>query len=195
VADEQFHQPGNIDLLIGADLFYVITRPGRRTRPGNYPVLQETVLSWTTAGGTPANTTVEDVKCAFLQRETKIVKHQACEKLLHTHNPTQKGVVVDRHPNKRESIPPGTFRLLAKQEPCITDHKLGRGPKLKIQGHNFTKKLEEINQKSVKFQEGTKIYYFRSHHPVSKETRSTSRTRFVSNLPLAINKLPSEYKT
>jgi len=67
LAEEQFNQPGDIGLLIGADLFYKMSQPGRRTRPGNYPVLQETVLGWTTAGRTPANTTVEDVKRAFLQ--------------------------------------------------------------------------------------------------------------------------------
>jgi len=44
LADEQFDQPGGIDLLIGADLFYEMLRSGRRTRPSNYPVLQETVL-------------------------------------------------------------------------------------------------------------------------------------------------------
>jgi hypothetical protein len=44
LADEQFDQPGSIDLLIGADLFYEILQSGRRTRPGNFPVLQETVL-------------------------------------------------------------------------------------------------------------------------------------------------------
>jgi hypothetical protein len=58
LADEQFHQPGNIDLLIGADLFYEITRPGRRTRPG-LPVLQETVLGWTAAGKTPQPSTLK----------------------------------------------------------------------------------------------------------------------------------------
>ena len=35
LADEQFDQPGDIDLLIGADLFYEILRSGRRTRPGS----------------------------------------------------------------------------------------------------------------------------------------------------------------
>jgi len=40
LSDEQFDQPGDIDLLIGADLFYDTLRSGRRTRPGNYPVLQ-----------------------------------------------------------------------------------------------------------------------------------------------------------
>jgi len=56
LADEHFHQPGNIDLLIGADLFYEVSRPGRCTRPG-LPVLQETALGWTAAGRTPPHTT------------------------------------------------------------------------------------------------------------------------------------------
>jgi hypothetical protein len=43
------------------------------------------------------------------------------------------------------------------------------------------KKHEETSQKkSVKFQERTEIYYFPPQHPVSKETRSTSGTGFVS---------------
>jgi len=50
LADEQFDQPGGNDLIIGGDLFYEMLRTGRRTRPGNYPVLQETVLGWTLSG-------------------------------------------------------------------------------------------------------------------------------------------------
>jgi len=74
LADEHFHQPGNIDLLIGADLFYEINRPGRRTRPG-LPVLKETVLGWTAAGRTPPHTTSisttrNNVNHASLQQET-----------------------------------------------------------------------------------------------------------------------------
>jgi hypothetical protein len=47
-------------------------QPGRQTRPGNYPVFQETVLGWTVAGQTPANTTLEDVKRAFLLETSKL---------------------------------------------------------------------------------------------------------------------------
>jgi hypothetical protein len=72
LADEQFNQPGSIDLLIGADLFYEMFQPGRRTCPGNYPVQQETVLGWTIAGRTPANTNLEDKKRAFLQETSKM---------------------------------------------------------------------------------------------------------------------------
>jgi hypothetical protein len=47
LADEQFNKPGGIDLLLGADLFYEMSRPGRYTHPGNFPVLQETVRNIT----------------------------------------------------------------------------------------------------------------------------------------------------
>ena len=60
LADEQFDQPGDIYLIIGADLFYEMLPSGRRTRPGNHPVLQETVLGWTLSGRTPATTTKHD---------------------------------------------------------------------------------------------------------------------------------------
>jgi hypothetical protein len=42
LADEQFHKPGPIDLLIGAELFYDLLLPDKKTRQG-HPVLQETV--------------------------------------------------------------------------------------------------------------------------------------------------------
>ena len=77
--DEHFHQPGNTDLLIGADLFYEISRPGRRTCPG-LPVLQETVLGWTAGGRTPPHTnpiskTRDNVNHASSQQETSSLEH------------------------------------------------------------------------------------------------------------------------
>ena len=75
MADEQFDHPGDIDLLIGADLFFEMLQPGRRTRPGNYPVLQETVLGWTHSGRTPATTTQHDPQHTFLLREDSRLEH------------------------------------------------------------------------------------------------------------------------
>jgi len=43
LADEECDQPGSIDLLIGAQTFYEMLRSGKSTRPGNYPVQQETL--------------------------------------------------------------------------------------------------------------------------------------------------------
>jgi len=75
LANEQFHQPGSIDLLIEADLFYDMLRSGRRTRLGYYPVLQETFLGWTLSGRTPATTTQHDPQPTFLFREDNSLEH------------------------------------------------------------------------------------------------------------------------
>jgi hypothetical protein len=39
LADDGFYEPGDIDPLIGVDIFYEIFRSDDRTHPGNYPVL------------------------------------------------------------------------------------------------------------------------------------------------------------
>ena len=86
LADEQFNQPGGIDLLIGADLFYDVLRSGRRTRPGNYPVLQETVLGWTLSGRTPVTTTTRnDLQRTFLlQRDNRLKQIPTCLREMET---------------------------------------------------------------------------------------------------------------
>jgi hypothetical protein len=122
LSDEQFNETGRIDLLIGADLHYEISRSGRYIHTGNYPVIQETALGWTLAGRIPASTTLEEAKRAFLQRETNrmeyIIKHfwevdsmepstmtaeqKACQEYSHTHNPTGKRESINKHPTKLE---------------------------------------------------------------------------------------------
>ena len=72
-ADEQFDQPGSIALLIEADLFYEILQSGRRTRPGNFPVRQETVLDWKISGQTP-DTNRNEPRSTYLSRENKRLK-------------------------------------------------------------------------------------------------------------------------
>jgi hypothetical protein len=44
LVDETFNH-GSIDLLMDAHLLYEIQCSGRKTRPGNYPILQETTNS------------------------------------------------------------------------------------------------------------------------------------------------------
>jgi hypothetical protein len=117
-----------------------------------------------------------------VELSTRRVRQKACEKHIHTHNPTEKGGVVNRHPTKMESIEPLTSRLSAEQRPSTADCKLGQGPKLKVQDHNFMKEHEEIRHtKSVRFQERNKTRYFLPYHPVSKEKGSTTRNQIASD--------------
>jgi hypothetical protein len=184
-ADEQLNEPGNIDLLLGADLFYEMSRPGRYTHPRDYPVIQETALGWTIAGRNPAttnpnNTTLEEAKRAFIQRETSkldyIIKHHwnvkpaepptitgrqnTGEEPRHSHKPIKDERGVNRCPTNMDPTYLGNSHLAAERRSSITDIKLGRGPKRKLQYHNSRKNCEETRpKKSVRFQEGNKIHH------------------------------------
>ena len=74
-ADELFDKPGDIDIHFGAHLFYEMLRWGWMARPGNYQVLQGTVLGWTLSGRTPTDTIQHDPKPTFLLREDNSLVH------------------------------------------------------------------------------------------------------------------------
>jgi len=44
LADENYNRPNSIDILLGADVFFEVLRHDKKTRQGNYPVLQDTDL-------------------------------------------------------------------------------------------------------------------------------------------------------
>jgi len=195
-ADEQFDQPGGIDLLIGADLFYEMLRSGRRTCPGNYPFLQETVAGH--SGRTPATTTGNDPQHTFLLQEDNSLEHnlnhfwevepveqstmtteqQACEQHFITHTTQQQdGRVVVRLPTKMDPKQLGSSHPSAERRLHDIERRLERAPELKFQYHNFMKEYEELgNMEPVKSQEGRQTCYFLPHNPVFKET-STNTTR------------------
>jgi hypothetical protein len=109
-------------------------------------------------------------------QSTLTARQKACEERLHTHSPTKKKKGVNRRPIKMDPTQLGKSRLSAERKPSTIDIKLGRGPKLKVQGRNFTKKCKETrHKKSVRFQEENKTHYFLPHHPVSMETGSTKK--------------------
>jgi len=53
LADENFYRPNSIDILLGANVFFEVLRHDKKTRPGNYPVLQDTDPGWTVSGKIP----------------------------------------------------------------------------------------------------------------------------------------------
>jgi hypothetical protein len=103
-------------------------------------VLQETVLGWTVAGRNTDNTTLEDVKHAFLlgarqwdhfinqfweaesmELPTKDLKQKAGDENLHTHNSTKDGGGVNKHTSRMEFHQPGTPFLSERQGPNLKD--------------------------------------------------------------------------
>ena len=53
LGDENFNRPSSIDILLGADAFSEVLRHYKKTRPGNYPVLQNTEIGWIVSGKIP----------------------------------------------------------------------------------------------------------------------------------------------
>ena len=50
LAGPYFYRPGKVDLLLGAELFFDLLLPEKRTRAGDYPTLQNTELGWILSG-------------------------------------------------------------------------------------------------------------------------------------------------
>jgi len=187
LADEQFDQPGDIDLLIGADVFYEMLRSDRRARPGNYPVLQETVLGWTLSDRTPATTTQHDPQPTFLLREYNSLKHnlnrfrevepvepstitteqQVCEQHFITHTSQQDdGRFVVRLPTKMDPKQLGSSRLAAERRLHAFERRLEQ--ELKDQYHYFMRKSKGLDHRDpVNSQQGKKhatVYQSSSLH-------------------------------
>jgi hypothetical protein len=197
LADEQFNEPGSTDLL-GADLFYEMSRPGRYTHPSNYPVLQETDLGWTLAGKTPISTNTNNAQHAFILRDDNLenlnrfwevepvdhstitTEQRACEEHFLTHTTHQPdGRFVVRLPTKIDSTQLGTSRLSPERRLHAIERRLERDPVLKKQYHDFMREYEHLgHMEPVTSQEVKDTRYYLPHHPVFKETSST-RTRIV----------------
>jgi hypothetical protein len=108
-------------------------------------------------------------------------EQQACEEHFLTHTTQQPdGRFVVRLPTKMESSNIGLSRLSAGRRLHAIECRLDRDPNLKDQYHRFLKEYEELGYvEPIKSQEGRNTCYYLPHHPVFKETRSTTKTRVV----------------
>jgi len=87
---------------------------------------------------------------------------------------------VVRLPLKMDPTQLGSSRLMAEQQMHATERRLDRAPDLKLQYHNFMREYEELgHMEPVPHEEGKQTCYFLPHHPVFKETSTTTKTRVV----------------
>jgi len=174
---------------------------GKRTRSGNYPVLQETILDWTLSGRTPATTTQHDPQHTLVLREDNSLEHSlnrfwdveaveqstmtkeqlACEQHFIWHTTLQPdGRFVVRLPTKMDPKQLGFLRLSVDRRLHAIERRLEREPELKVQYHNFMKEYEELGHMVlVNFQEWRQPCYVLLHHAVFKKTYTTTWTRVV----------------
>jgi hypothetical protein len=108
-------------------------------------------------------------------------EEQVCEEHFLTHTSQQQdGRYIVRIPTKGEPNQLGTSRLSAERRLHAIERRLERDPDLKVQYHNFMKENEDLgHMEPVNSQEGKNTCYYLPHHPVFKETSSTTRTWIV----------------
>jgi hypothetical protein len=204
LADPYFNQPAAIDMLIGADLFYELFLPNRKTKPG-HPVLQDTVLRWIVSGRTPAVSNSDAKQHTFLLHENDRLEHslnrfwevesvepsimppeqQAGEQHFITHALQRgNGRFIVSLPLKAQPNQLGTFRCSTERRQKPSEHKIHR---------NLMKKHEELaHREPVNSRRGRKTSYC-LHHPVLKETSSATRTRIVCNAGANFSSVPQQY--
>jgi len=76
LADENFNRTNSNDILLGADVFVEVLCHDRKTRPGNYPVLQDTELGWIVSGKIPLAAPEEVPRKSFFIRNSDNLDQQ-----------------------------------------------------------------------------------------------------------------------
>ena len=203
LADPDFNVPGPVDLLLGADLFGIIMRHGRRVGPPGTPSAIQTAFGWVLAGNVrveqPATDQItaccasvlqgDDLMRKFWEVEER-VPHQPSltieEKTVQQHFDTahikdENGRYIIPLPRKENVTPLGDSRALAVKRFL----SLERSSKASGKSHDFAEAVWEYFDMghaepvpACDLASGNESYYM-PMHVVTKDSSSTSRTRVV----------------
>ena len=86
LAVEEFNFPGQIDMLIGSDLYLYLIKDGRYTFGKKHPVVQETHLGWIQLGRIPKEELIGLQRCLYATNRLWILSYKDFgnkKKLLH----------------------------------------------------------------------------------------------------------------
>lgn len=214
LADPQFYESHNIDLLLGADIFWNLLKTERIRVPSGL-TLQDTQLGWIVSGPININTRNSNyIHCNFsqsietqLQRfweleelpksgtDTRTDEERACEQ--HFVNTTTRGddgrfsvsIPFKSSPDKLGE----TFDR-AKRRFLALERRLERNPKYKKMYSDFIHEYISLGHMSRVEQYGTP-HFFMPHHGVFKEQSTTTKLRvvfdgsFVSSTDISLNDL------
>jgi hypothetical protein len=201
LADPTFAKPGKIDVLLGQEHFFSLLDNGR-IEFENMPILQNTKLGWVIGGKSHSSTSSSiSTKCHLnvidridqqLQKFWKLEEtSQIKAPLTHEENLCERHYIksVQRAEDGRFTV---TMPL--KEDPCKlgsslqtaekrffqVEKRLNRQPELKAQYVEFMREYEQLgHMERVKGTKTDDQSYFLPHHPVVKESSSTTKLRVV----------------
>lgn len=199
-ADPHFYESGEIDLLLGGDLYPLILRNGVKHGIFETLVAQETIFGWIITGPTPSSSTqivsmahmtkvsIDDQLTKFWELEEISQKKflseedKKCEEIYRSstiRNSEGRYIVCLPFKDKNDSI--GSNRRIALSQYVRNEKSLLRKPELKFQ-------YEEVLKEYISLGHMEKIEnlingpgYYLPHHAVVKPESTTTKLRIVFN--------------
>ena len=207
LADPRFDIPGDIDLLLGAEIFYELLTH-EKIALGEGTILQGSRLGWLVTGKVGINTT-EDRTCNLSIREREDI-HKQLEKFWNIEEIETEKLYspeeircelnfvqhvrrdIDNHfvvnlPLKEKCALGNSKEIALRRFYCL-EKRLDKDKKLKMEYARFLKEYEDLGHMEEckeneecnvgKVHEQLRPYYI-PHHPVIKNTSSTTKVRVV----------------
>lgn len=209
LADPSFNIPGNIDLLIGADLFWKIIMPTKQFSKINQPTLQKTVFGWIIGGPFNDDSQKKEIHCKFVkvpEIQTQLQQFWEIEECMpnntkplspdeihcenHFANNTRRnndGRFIVKIPFKHDPSHLGDSRQIAVKQFMNLERKLLSNPKLKDSYEQFLDEYLKLgHMTNTKDDSQSSVNsYFMPHHGVLKESSSSTKLRVVFNASMA----------
>ncbi|XP_024887040.1 uncharacterized protein LOC112464328 [Temnothorax curvispinosus] len=202
LADPSFHEPGTIDFLIGAGVFWELLCADSMKQAKGLPKLQSTLLGWIVGGelidtaerssprfcGLVTNKTLQmQLECFWTQEEIRETRHWTkeeaeCERhFCETFKRDTDGRFIVALPHKQEVIL-GESETQAKRRFFALERRLKVNPEIKSQYVEFMKDYEQQGHMSLvpsDAQSKPKETYVLPHHPVIRPESITTKLRVV----------------
>ncbi|KFM77752.1 hypothetical protein X975_01402, partial [Stegodyphus mimosarum] len=201
LADLSFNIPGKIDMLLGAEIFYELLRPGQIYAQNSKLLLQNTVFGYV-ASGSVDQVNETKIHCGFIQEEdlNKTLKNfweiesvdlelikgkenSICEEhFVRTHWRNEEGRYVVTMPLKDDPSCLGHSRDIALKKLRSLWTRLSRDSNYLSLYRDFIHEYIELgHMKEVKEEKEPEVTYYATHHAVYKPEKTSTKLRVVFN--------------
>ncbi|XP_011194623.2 uncharacterized protein LOC105219961 [Zeugodacus cucurbitae] len=201
LADDEFHIPKKIDMLLGTETFFSLLSVGQIQLGSNLPMLQKTLLGWIVSGRyKTGSNNISKPSCLFLANESLDAKleklwkleevttipeawtreEKICDNLYNaTVSRRPCGRIVVKLPFKVDPTCLGESYTTALRQFNAQERRLAKSPQLAAHYVEFMRDYEGLGHKSIVNPNLNEPHYFIPHHCVLIPTSTTTKLRVV----------------
>ncbi|XP_058448849.1 uncharacterized protein LOC131428824 [Malaya genurostris] len=203
LADPSFFKSNKIDILLGAELFFSLMKPGYIRIDDDHPELRNSHLGWLVTGAyrpTRNEEVVQYSHVASLDSVEQMIRHfweieevpkaattspeeQRCEdNFALSHSRDNNGRFVVRLPLKENVNQLDSCRNLAMRRFFMLENRLQRNPELKVQYIDFIREYQQLGhcrEVNVADDDANIKPYYLPHHAVLRPGSSSTKCRVV----------------